>query len=168
MRQLLALLIAIHSVGISIAAWAQEKSGRLKYQYESNEIGFPIPTQDEQKFANFGEESIQAAAKYMADGALVWTRERKLIACHTTGTYLVDVDVCWFTCKLTCKIGIIDWEVNRMSISEPKVEHHEGRGIRSCPIFPELRPILDEAFEIFGDKKKVAGTFHVPSAGFNQ
>jgi len=47
----------------------------------------------------------------------------------------------------------IDWEMNRMSIPEPKVEHHEGRGIRSCPIFPELRPILDEAFEIFGDKR---------------
>jgi len=43
----------------------------------------------------------------------------------------------------------IDWELNRMSIPEPKVEHHEGRGIRSCPIFPELRPILDEAFENF-------------------
>ena len=42
----------------------------------------------------------------------------------------------------------IDWEMNRMSIPEPKVEHHEGRGIRSCPIFPELRSILDEAFEI--------------------
>ena len=39
-----------------------------------------------------------------------------------------------------------------MSIPEPKVEHHEGRGIRSCPIFPELRPILDEAFGIFGYK----------------
>jgi len=50
----------------------------------------------------------------------------------------------------------IDWEMNRMSIPEPKVEHHEGRGIRSCPIFPELRPILDEAFEIFGDKKQSA------------
>jgi hypothetical protein len=48
----------------------------------------------------------------------------------------------------------IDWELNRMSIPEPKVEHHEGRGIRSCLIFPELRPILDEAFEIFGDKNK--------------
>ncbi|MEI7702803.1 MAG: hypothetical protein WCK86_23605 [Planctomycetia bacterium] len=45
----------------------------------------------------------------------------------------------------------IDWEMSRMSIPEPKVEHHEGRGIRSCPIFPELRPLLDEAFEIFGD-----------------
>ena len=48
----------------------------------------------------------------------------------------------------------IDWEMNRMSIPEPKVEHHEGRGIRSCPIFPELRSILDEAFEIFGDKSE--------------
>ena len=41
-----------------------------------------------------------------------------------------------------------------MRIPEPKVEHHEGRGIRSCPIFPELRPFLDEAFEIFGDKSE--------------
>ena len=39
-----------------------------------------------------------------------------------------------------------------MSIPELKVEHHEGRGIRGCPIFPELRPILDEAFEILVDK----------------
>jgi integrase len=48
----------------------------------------------------------------------------------------------------------IDWEMNRRSIPEPKVEHHEGRGIRNCPIFPELRSILDEAFEIFGDKSE--------------
>jgi hypothetical protein len=44
--------------------------------------------------------------------------------------------------------------MNRMRIPEPKVEHHEGRGIRSCPISPELRPFLDEAFEIFGDKSE--------------
>ena len=41
-----------------------------------------------------------------------------------------------------------------MSIPEPKVEYHEGRGIRNCSIFLELRPILDEAFEIFGDKSE--------------
>jgi integrase len=45
----------------------------------------------------------------------------------------------------------IDWKLNRMSISEPKVEHHEGGGIRGCAIFPGLRPILDETFEIFGE-----------------
>jgi hypothetical protein len=44
--------------------------------------------------------------------------------------------------------------IRASDIPEPKVEHHEGRGIRSCPIFPELRPILDEAFEIFGDKSE--------------
>ncbi|MFN9603371.1 MAG: hypothetical protein ACK6A7_07965 [Planctomycetota bacterium] len=32
--------------------------------------------------------------------------------------------------------SVIDWEMNRMSIPEPTVEHHEGRGVRSCPIFP--------------------------------
>ncbi|MFN6136914.1 MAG: hypothetical protein ACK480_00255 [Planctomycetota bacterium] len=42
--------------------------------------------------------------------------------------------------------------IRPLSIPEPKVEHHEGRGIRSCPIFPELRSILDDAFEIFGDQ----------------
>ena len=41
-----------------------------------------------------------------------------------------------------------------MSIPEPKVEYHEGRGIRSCTIFPEPRPIVDEAFEIFSDKSE--------------
>jgi integrase len=42
----------------------------------------------------------------------------------------------------------IDWEMNRMSIPEPKVEHHEGRGVRSCPIFAELRPFLEEAWDL--------------------
>ena len=41
----------------------------------------------------------------------------------------------------------IDWEMNRMSIPEPKVEHHEGRGIRTCPIFPELRRTVTRASE---------------------
>ena len=43
--------------------------------------------------------------------------------------------------------GDIDWEMGRMSIPEPKVEHHDGRGIRSCPLFPELRTILEALFE---------------------
>ncbi len=42
--------------------------------------------------------------------------------------------------------GDIDWELGRMNIPEPKVEHHEGRGIRSCQLFPELRVILEELF----------------------
>ena len=51
--------------------------------------------------------------------------------------------------------SVAHWcEMYRMGIPEPKVEHHEGRGIRICLIFPEMRPILDEASEIFGDKSE--------------
>jgi integrase len=41
----------------------------------------------------------------------------------------------------------IDWEKSRMSVPEPKVEHYEGRGVRSVPIFPELLPILQAAWD---------------------
>ncbi|MFN9413668.1 MAG: hypothetical protein ACK57V_14975 [Pirellula sp.] len=37
----------------------------------------------------------------------------------------------------------------RMAVPEPKVEHHEGRGVRSCPIFSELRPYLDRAWVVW-------------------
>jgi hypothetical protein len=55
--------------------------------------------------------------------------------------------------RLHSAIGYVT-PADKLAGLEPKVEHHEGRGIRSCPIFPELRPILDEAFEIFGDKSE--------------
>jgi hypothetical protein len=44
---------------------------------------------------------------------------------------------------------------------------YEGRGIRSCPIFPELRSILDEAFEIFGDKSENVVAAHQYRAAAN-
>ncbi len=48
---------------------------------------------------------------------------------------------------LSLKWGDIDWEHGRMSVPEPKVEHHDGRGVRSVPLFPELRTILETAFK---------------------
>jgi hypothetical protein len=33
-------------------------------------------------------------------------------------------------------------------------DSQRANGPAACPIFPELRPILDEAFEIFGDKSE--------------
>jgi hypothetical protein len=56
----------------------------------------------------------------------------------------------------------IDWEMNRMSIPEPKVEHHEGRGIRSCPIFPELRPTVTRASEPAAVPSGSQGCRHTP------
>ena len=36
----------------------------------------------------------------------------------------------------------IDWERDRMLVTSPKTEHHDGKGSRWVPIFPELRTYL--------------------------
>ena len=41
----------------------------------------------------------------------------------------------------------VDLVQARMNVPEPKVEHHEGRGVRSVPIFPELMPYLQAAWD---------------------
>jgi integrase len=41
----------------------------------------------------------------------------------------------------------VDWERNRFLVHAPKTEHHEGKAERWVPIFPELRPFLEEAWE---------------------
>ena len=38
----------------------------------------------------------------------------------------------------------INWEKNRIVVTSPKTEHHEGKGTRVVPLFSELRkPLLD-------------------------
>lgn len=39
----------------------------------------------------------------------------------------------------------VDFAAGSMRIHSEKLEHHESAGIRECPIFPELRPYLEEA-----------------------
>ena len=41
----------------------------------------------------------------------------------------------------------IDWANERIRIPSPKTEHHAGKGSRIIPIFPELRPYLEEVFD---------------------
>lgn len=48
---------------------------------------------------------------------------------------------------LALRWGDIDWAKNRMRVRSPKTEHHEGRESRLVPLFPELRPILEAAFD---------------------
>ena len=43
--------------------------------------------------------------------------------------------------------GDVDWERNRLTVTSPKTEHHEGGASRVLPIFPELRPHLEAAFD---------------------
>jgi len=42
----------------------------------------------------------------------------------------------------------VDWEHERMTVHVPKLEHHVGKETRVIPIFPELRPYLEEAWEL--------------------
>ena len=41
----------------------------------------------------------------------------------------------------------VDWERGRLLIRSPKTEHHEGKNSRLVPIFPELRPHLEAAWD---------------------
>ncbi len=41
----------------------------------------------------------------------------------------------------------VNWERGRFYVHSPKTEHHEGGAGRWVPIFPELRPYLEDAFE---------------------
>src|SRR5262245_48864053 len=41
----------------------------------------------------------------------------------------------------------VDWERERFLVRSSKTEHHEGKAERWVPIFPELRPFLETAFE---------------------
>lgn len=52
----------------------------------------------------------------------------------------------------------VDWEHDRFKVVSPKKEHLDGEGIRWVPIFPELRPYLEEAFELAPE-----GSLHVIS-----
>ena len=40
----------------------------------------------------------------------------------------------------------VDWANDRFTVHSPKTEHHAGKASRIVPIFPELRPHLDELF----------------------
>ncbi len=48
------------------------------------------------------------------------------------------------------------WDQDRLRVTSPKTEHHEGGGERFTPIFPELRPHLEAGFEA-----AQPGTVHV-------
>ena len=42
----------------------------------------------------------------------------------------------------------VNWDQQRIRVHSPKTEHHEGGAFRTIPIFPELRPHLEDAFEL--------------------
>jgi integrase len=41
----------------------------------------------------------------------------------------------------------INWEKDKIVVHSPKTEHHEGGNCRIIPLFPELKPYLEQCFE---------------------
>src|SRR6516164_1485633 len=42
----------------------------------------------------------------------------------------------------------IDWERNRITVPSPKTDRYNGKESRTIPLFAELRPFLEEAFDL--------------------
>jgi squalene-hopene/tetraprenyl-beta-curcumene cyclase len=84
-----ALLIAGVFLATDSAALAQYEE-KPPFQYELDDAQYSIPSADEPRVAEFGSESLKAAAKYLEVGAVSWARGRACVNCHTTGPYLTD------------------------------------------------------------------------------
>ncbi len=48
---------------------------------------------------------------------------------------------------LSIRLADLDWERGAMAVQSPKTEHH-GHGQRIVPMFPRLRPYLEEAWDM--------------------
>ena len=74
------------------ASAADEPKAKPKpaFQYQTDGITISIPSETEPKVAHFGVDSIQAAARYLNDGAVCWVREKTCVNCHTTGPYMAE------------------------------------------------------------------------------
>ena len=78
------MLFAVCCVGATQAAEGPS------LQYKADGIEIKAASADEPKVEAFNAESIRAAATYLDQGALAWTRAKSCIACHTTGPYMAD------------------------------------------------------------------------------
>jgi len=60
------------------------------------------------------------------------------------------------------------WDKNRIVMQSPKTQCH-GKGSRTIPLFPELRPILDEAYGLAADRSTyvVDERYRRSSSGIN-
>ena len=82
---LLHYVYIIHTPFVTQAADKKPKAPP-KFQYAHEKISIPAATSNEKRRENF---SLKQALSYLDMGAQAWTRERKCIACHTNGSYLL-------------------------------------------------------------------------------
>jgi integrase len=50
--------------------------------------------------------------------------------------------------SLNLRLADVNWSIERITVSIPKTEHVPGKESRTIPLFPELRPHLEEVFDL--------------------
>ncbi len=117
-----ALALAVDAADVA----TQSAKKKPVFQYGSGDIQISIPTEDEAKVESFDAECIKKISKYLDDGAVAWLRERKCVACHTPGAYMVDRPM------LTRQLGKPSEEVRAAfigSIDDKPRETKEKQGV---------------------------------------
>lgn len=77
--------------------------------------------------------------------------ERVIDACPDAEWRLIVALARYAGLRCPSELVLLRWQdilPDRMVIHSPKTEHHEGRASRIVPIFPELRPYLEDAREM--------------------
>ena len=142
MKTLFCLFTALVSVTL-IALGADPP--KPAFQYKSEGIEVPAATPEEPKVKTFGPETVEAAAKYLDDGAHYWVRERSCLACHSTGVYMVERSA------LTKQLGKPSAEVLKSFIESRQNDRiglvvFAGEAYTQCPLTLDYR-VLEELLE---------------------
>ena len=89
-------------------------------------------------------------------------RDKHEVTREDTARIMAVCDPTWQTIVGLCRYGglrcpsevlslrwaDILWDQDRMRVASPKTAHHPGHESRECPIFPELKAILERAWEL--------------------
>jgi integrase len=111
------------------------------------------------QFFSYAVDSKHIASNPFEEIKLVRPREKTNVEVtrETIKRLMPHLDPMWQAIVALCRYGGlrcpsevlslrwdgIDFATSTMHIIEPKTERHEGRGIRTCPLFPELRLYLE-------------------------
>ncbi len=101
-------------------------------------------------------EGVKAAAAGIKDRQRFVTREEiKLVLAACPDHHWKSIVALARYAGLRCPSEVLSlrwqdvlWDTDRIVVTSPKTEHHAGKASRTIPLFPELRPILDKAFEL--------------------
>ncbi|MCA9017898.1 MAG: hypothetical protein KDA77_21415, partial [Planctomycetaceae bacterium] len=85
MSSLRIIALTVVSCMCGSLAMAQTPEKENKYQYKYEQIAIPEATADEPIRKEF---SLEQADRYLEQGTVAWTKQRKCVSCHTNGLYL--------------------------------------------------------------------------------